>query len=189
MHRFVWDLHYTPAPGTRPTYPISAVPFDTAPSPSSPWVMPGTYTVKLTADGKSVTQPLVVKMDPRVKTSADGLQQQFTLSKQIYDDIVSATTALEQLRGIRTRVAGTPLAAKGGALEGAETEDFGPPPAAGRPDTFNSVLSSLRTTLSLLQQSDVTPSAQAVAVVAERQTAVDALMKRWKEFETESSPH
>jgi photosystem II stability/assembly factor-like uncharacterized protein len=189
MHRFVWDLHYTPAPGTRPSYPISAVPFDTAPSPSSPWVMPGTYTVKLTADGKSVTQPLVVKMDPRVKTSAEGLQQQFTLSKQIYDDIVSATAALEQLRGIRTRVAGTPLAAKGGALEGGETEDFGPPPAGGRPDSFNSVLSSLRTTLSLLQQGDVTPSAQSVAVVAERQKAVDDLIKRWKEFQTEASPH
>ena len=151
--------------------------------------MPGTYTVKLTADGKSVIQPLVVKMDPRVKTSAEGLQQQFTLSKQIYDDIVSTTAALEQLRGIRVRVAGTPLAAKGGALEGAEAEDFGPPPAGGRPDTFNSVLSSLRTTLSLLQQSDVTTPAQSVAVVAERQKAVDELMKRWKEFQTESDPH
>jgi hypothetical protein len=151
--------------------------------------MPGTYTVKLTANGKSVTQPVVVKMDPRVKTSAEGLQQQFVLSKQIYDDIVSATAALEQLRGIRTRVAGTPLAAKGGALEGAETEDFGPPPAGRQPDTFNSVLSSLRTTLSLLQQSDVTPPAQTVAIVAERQSAVDDLMKRWKDFQAEASPH
>jgi hypothetical protein len=87
------------------------------------------------------------------------------------------------------RVAGTPLAAKGGALEGAEAEDFGPPPTGPRPDSFNSVLSSLRTTLSLLQQSDVTPPAQAVAVVGERQKAVDELMKRWKEFQTESAPH
>ncbi len=128
-------------------------------------------------------------MDPRVTTSTEGLQQQFTLSKQIYDDIVSATAALEQLRGIRVRVAGTPLAAKGGALEGAEAEDFGPPPTGGRPDTLNSVLSSLRTTLQLLQQSDVTPSAQAIAAVAERQKMFDELMKRWKEFQTESSPH
>jgi hypothetical protein len=189
MHRFVWDLHYTPTLGTRPSYPISAVPYDTAPSPTSPWVMPGTFTIKLTANGKSVTQPLVVRMDPRVKTPNAGLRQQFALSKQIYDDIVSGTTALEQLRGIRTRVSGTPLAAKGGALEGAETEDFGPPQAGRQPDTFNGVLSSLRTAHSLLQQSDVTPSAQAVAAVADRQQMFDALMKRWKEFQTEATPH
>ncbi|HYS54697.1 MAG TPA: glycoside hydrolase [Thermoanaerobaculia bacterium] len=189
MHRFVWDLHYTPAPGTRVTYPIAAIAFNTAPSPSSPWVMPGTYTVKLTANGKSVSQALVVKMDPRVKTPSDGLQQQFALSKQIYDAIVAGTGALEQLRGIRTRVAGTPLAAKGGALEGAETEDFGPPPAGAQADTFNGVLASLRSTLALLQGSDVTPSAQLVTLVRERQKAFDALMQRWKDFQTESTPH
>ena len=188
MHRFVWDLHYTAAPGARATYPISAVPFNTAPSPTSPWVMPGTYTVKLTANGKSVSQPLVVKMDPRVTTPTEGLQQQFVLSKQIYDDIVAGATALEQLRGIRARIPGTPLAAKGGALEGAETEDFGPPPAGAQADTFNGVLSSLRTTLGLLQQGDVTPPAQVVALVGQRQKAFEALMERWKAFQTEATP-
>src|SRR5205085_10788971 len=74
-HRFVWDLHYTPAPGMRPSYPIAAIAYNTAPSPTSPWAMPGTYTVRLTANGQSVTQPLIVKMDPRVKTPIDGLRQ------------------------------------------------------------------------------------------------------------------
>ena len=151
--------------------------------------MAGTYTVKLTANDKSITQPLVVKMDPRVTTSPEGLRQQFTLSKQIYDDIVAGTTALEQLRGIRARITGTPLAAKGGALEGVETEDFGPPPSGAQADTFNSVLGSLRTTLSLLQQADVAPPAQVVALVDQRQKALDALIQRWKEFQTEASPH
>src|SRR5438132_2078598 len=105
MHRFVWDLHYTPAPGVRPSYPIAAVAFNTAPSPTSPWVMPGTYTVKLTANGKSVTRPLVVKMDPRVKTPIEGLRQQFTLSKEMYDGIVTASAALTQLRGVKPRIA------------------------------------------------------------------------------------
>jgi hypothetical protein len=30
-------------------------------------VLPGTYTVKLTVGGKSYTQPLIVKMDPRAR--------------------------------------------------------------------------------------------------------------------------
>ncbi|MEA2490360.1 MAG: hypothetical protein QOH21_2152, partial [Acidobacteriota bacterium] len=84
MHRFVWDLHYTPL-AQPPTYPIAAVPFNTPPDATSPWVLPGTYTVRLTAGGKTSTQPLVVQMDPRVKTPAAGLAQQFALSMEMYD--------------------------------------------------------------------------------------------------------
>src|SRR5262249_2068242 len=50
MHRVTWDLHYAPAPGTRVAYPIAATPFDTAPAYASPWVVPGTFSVKLTAN-------------------------------------------------------------------------------------------------------------------------------------------
>jgi photosystem II stability/assembly factor-like uncharacterized protein len=84
MHRFVWDLHYPPLAGP-PSYPIAAVPFNTPPDASSPWVLPGTYTVRLTAGGKTSTQPLIVQMDPRVKTPAAGLAQQFALSLEMYD--------------------------------------------------------------------------------------------------------
>ena len=188
MHRFVWDLHYTPAPGVRASYPIAAIFHDTPPNATSPWVMPGTYTVKLAVDGKSVTQPLTVRMDPRVKTPNEGLQQQFTLSKQMYDDAVAANAALEQLRAIRTRIKGTPLDEKAAALEGAPAGDFGPPPAAG-PESLNGIIGSLRAVLGLLQQADVTPSAQVAAAAADRQKAFDDVMKRWKDFQTEASAH
>ena len=49
--------------------------------------MPGTYTVRLTANGTSVTRPLSVEMDPRVKTPILALQRQFSLSKQLSDAI------------------------------------------------------------------------------------------------------
>ena len=39
--------------------------------------LPGTYTVKMTVAGQSYSQPLTVKMDPRIKTSAAELQKQF----------------------------------------------------------------------------------------------------------------
>ncbi|HEV7396590.1 MAG TPA: hypothetical protein VGN86_08785, partial [Pyrinomonadaceae bacterium] len=63
-HRFVWDLHMQPIPGLRPNYPIAAVYRNTAPEPTGPWVMPGTYSVVLTANGKTYKQPLTVAMDP-----------------------------------------------------------------------------------------------------------------------------
>ncbi len=83
MHRFVWDLHYTPNEKIKPSYPISAVPYDTAPNPTSPWVMPGAYKVRLTVDGEAFTQPLTVKMDPRVKATREELQKQFDLSMKV----------------------------------------------------------------------------------------------------------
>src|SRR4030095_14077464 len=53
------------------------------PSPPSPWVSPGEYSVVLTAGGRSYTQRLTVKMDPRVNMSEADLQEQLTLSQQL----------------------------------------------------------------------------------------------------------
>ncbi|MCF8342217.1 MAG: hypothetical protein K9I82_14680 [Chitinophagaceae bacterium] len=83
-HRFIWDLHYTPVDVT-PTYPMGAVYQKTAPNTNSPWVMPGTYTVKLLVNGQTLSQQLIVKMDPRVKTSVIDLQLQFDWTKKLYD--------------------------------------------------------------------------------------------------------
>jgi photosystem II stability/assembly factor-like uncharacterized protein len=86
-HRVTWDLHYPPPRTDHFHYPIAAVPGETTLEPKGPWVLPGTYGVRLTADGTTVTQPLVVVMDPRVKTGTDGLQQQFALSWKLYEAI------------------------------------------------------------------------------------------------------
>ncbi|HSR40389.1 MAG TPA: hypothetical protein VLL95_15880, partial [Phnomibacter sp.] len=67
--------------------PISAIYKNTAPESRSIWVMPGTYSVKLTVDGKSTTQPLKVRMDPRVTMTPTELQKQHDLSLQCYEGI------------------------------------------------------------------------------------------------------
>src|SRR5258708_21336188 len=90
MHRFVWDLHYTPLPEARPNLPMQAIVHDTAPASIAPWAMPGVYAAKLTVSGKSYTQQLVLKMDPRVRTTLPELAQQFALSKELYDDLLKA---------------------------------------------------------------------------------------------------
>lgn len=61
MHRWVWDLRPTPqAPSGGPG---GGGGFRRGAST----VLPGNYTVRLTTGGKSYTQQLVIKMDPRVK--------------------------------------------------------------------------------------------------------------------------
>ncbi|HTM23691.1 MAG TPA: hypothetical protein VL225_00775 [Vicinamibacterales bacterium] len=99
MHRFTWDLHYQPLPGGgggRGGLPIAAVPYDTAPAPTTPWVAPGQYTVKLTANGKTHSQPIVVKQDPRVKTPAVAMQQVYALSRSMYYEAAAIRAAADE---------------------------------------------------------------------------------------------
>jgi photosystem II stability/assembly factor-like uncharacterized protein len=95
-HRFLWNMHYTPL-NVPPAYPISAIYMNTAPEATSPWVMPGIYTARLTADGKIFTQTFEVKMDPRVKTSRKHLQLQHDLSVACYHNILKCKTALDNI--------------------------------------------------------------------------------------------
>jgi photosystem II stability/assembly factor-like uncharacterized protein len=68
MHRFIWDLHGSPAAGGRGGRggepDIAAVYMDT-PVNEGPWMPAGTYTVRLTVNEQSYTQQLIVKPDPR----------------------------------------------------------------------------------------------------------------------------
>jgi hypothetical protein len=91
-HRFMWDMHYQPL-NVPPAYPIAATYLNTAPDPTSPWVMPGMYTARLTVDGKLYAQNFEVKMDPRVQTSVKDLQLQHDLSVMCYNNIQKCIAA------------------------------------------------------------------------------------------------
>jgi photosystem II stability/assembly factor-like uncharacterized protein len=98
MHRWVWDLHYGTPLSTRYDYPIAAVPGDTPRVPQGPSALPGQYTVRLTADGKTLTVPLTIKMDPRVKTPREGLVQMFQLQNRLASIMTESTEAITQAR-------------------------------------------------------------------------------------------
>ena len=203
MHRDLWDMHYTPlaAAGGRgggANYPMQAVLHDTAPSITSIWAAPGRYTVKLTVNGKSYSQPLTLKMDPRVKTAPLGLQQQFTLSKQLYDDANSVAKAQAQLRAIRTQLGQVKSSAQGSvadaiaafdqkaqAIEGAAAGGGRGGGGGGRgaiaagPETLGSATGSLASLIRLLEAADVAPTTQLAAAVADRRAALARVMARW----------
>jgi hypothetical protein len=58
MYRWVWDLRPTPAGNTPHPSPFAQ---------RAPATLPGTYTVRLTVNGKSYVEPLRVQRDPRAK--------------------------------------------------------------------------------------------------------------------------
>jgi hypothetical protein len=104
----MWDVHYQPlgagGGGRGGGLPIAAVPYTVSPS-STPWVNPGTYTVKLTVNGKSYTQPITVMQDPRVKTPALVMQDVYAATEATYFGAVDAQEVARQAQGLRDQVA------------------------------------------------------------------------------------
>jgi photosystem II stability/assembly factor-like uncharacterized protein len=121
-HRFLWDMQYPQVPGMS-TGPDAeqAVPYNTPSVSTAPWVMPGTYTVRLVAGGKTFSEPLKIVMDPRVKTPTTDLEQQFAVAKSVYDDIMRATAAMHEITVLRdqlkARASQAPVAAAGDSIE------------------------------------------------------------------------
>ena len=195
MQRFVWDLHYAPCDWLPPQYPISAIYKDTWREPQGPWASPGNYTVKLTVNGTSYTQPLVVKMDPRVKTAAEGLAQQHSIGMKCYEGLIRVRDALAQIRKLRSQLkeassratqlteAIGALDAKLGALEGAGGGFRGGARGAGADQaTLSRVNGELVGLMELIEGADVAPSSQAVAASLELQKTLEDLFARWREI-------
>jgi len=193
FHRFVWDLHFAPVPGIKPEYPIAAVPWNTAPAPTSPWVMPGNYTLVLTVDGQKYSQPMTVQMDPRVKTPVADLQKQFDLSQQVYQDLLAlqavidkATAARAQLKTMREKASSADSAKIDEASKSLESLEGG----GGRrrrgpqPENLTGVRTSLLELLDVFQSADVAPTAQAAAAVPKLHQSVASVTGQWHEVET-----
>src|SRR5207253_10441042 len=113
FHRFSWDMRYDQI-GEEEIDPLNggdegatgAVPHATYDNPFAPWAPPGNYTVRLIVDGKTYTQPLTVKLDPRVKTPAAALTQLFTLTRELHDMAADARKALVEGRSLSTKLGG-----------------------------------------------------------------------------------
>lgn len=189
MHRFLWDLHYTPVPNVEPQFPIAATFRNTAPSPTSPWIMPGNYTVVLTVSGQSFTQPLTVQMDPRVKASRADLQHQFDLSWQLYQLRLELApignkfeSIAEQLTKLKARAAERPEATEKLEAFSQALAKFGPPhPRPGAPPSLF-VLESVTRLFDEIQAADVAPTAAVKTAVAELQTKVGPMMELWRKL-------
>jgi photosystem II stability/assembly factor-like uncharacterized protein len=205
MHRFLWDLHYAPVPGVQPQYPIAAVYRNTAPAPTSPWAMPGKYTIVLTVEGRSYEQPLTLMMDPRVRTSLDDLAEQFKLSKQLYDEWLALNSISESVRFIRSHISElqkrTPaadlkahidaLSAKLQTLAGAGGGPGGGGPGAGAGVarvTVASATGRVRTLFTLLEDVDVAPTPQVAGAVPDVLKDSHSLQESWQAIKSQDIP-
>ena len=203
MHRFIWDVHYQPlapvpgaaagggrgggrgaAAGPAGGAPVvgalamQAVPYYTVPAPTTPWVSPGEYVVKLTVNGRTYSQPLTVKQDPRVKTPTLIMQQVYTLTNATYYDAMAAGDAARAAQSLRDQIAKLATAtgdtAKALAAFDKQLADTGLAAAA----------TSLSGAMNQLQSADVQPTDLQLKAITNARTAGAAAMAKWSTLKT-----
>ncbi|MGE5624461.1 MAG: hypothetical protein ACM3ZT_02820 [Bacillota bacterium] len=196
-HRFVWDLH-----GMLP--PELAVNQDQAPPTTGVWVLPGTYTAKLTVAGKSYSQPLTVLNDPRVKVSQADLAKEQQLAFQIEAERLKLAQAADEVTGILKQLedlqskASADLAARLKAFEdklSAATELHAVPPGYGQPGgapekvgSLADVVQAFDALLPSVQNADGPPSADALTGYAKQKGNADKALAAWAKTKAEDLP-
>ena len=98
MNRYAWNLRWEPPvkiPGA----------FYVGNGPQGPLVLPGNYTVKLTVGSRSISEPLEIVMDPRVKNmNPADLEKQFALLMQVRDSNTELHRAVNEVQIGRAHV-------------------------------------------------------------------------------------
>jgi photosystem II stability/assembly factor-like uncharacterized protein len=94
-HRFTWDLRYaSPGGGAGGGFFGSG----------GPWALPGRYTVRLTVDGTAHTQPLVVRLDPRLHVPQATLVAQLAFARRVAAASRRVATAERAVVRLRERL-------------------------------------------------------------------------------------
>jgi photosystem II stability/assembly factor-like uncharacterized protein len=193
MHRFVWDLRYAFAGARRRSRRGGG----------GPIAVPGRYTVKLTAAGKTISVLLVVKMDPRVKTGAADLERQFQWASKLASSVGEFSAAAqraddlqEQIAARNREAAGDPeisgaladLQKKVGAVTGSGAGGgfggFGFAVPGNEPTTLRQLSAAMGTLLGIVESADVAPSSDATAASEKWDAAGRAALARWNVIQT-----
>lgn len=96
---FNWDLRTTPIVGFPGMILWGA-------GLNGPVVPPGTYTLRLVADGRALTAPLVVKRNPLLPDVTDAdLHAQYQFGRQVRDKATEANQSVIEIRRVKDQLA------------------------------------------------------------------------------------
>jgi photosystem II stability/assembly factor-like uncharacterized protein len=195
LNRFVWDMRYEDAsrfPG------MILWGGDTR----GPRTVPGTYQVKLTADGRTHTQTFEIKKDPRLQTTQAEFDKQFALLTKIRDKLTETHNAVAQIRDVRRqidylvkRIGDQPgakaVVAAGGQLDGKlraveealyQTKNQSSQDPLNYPIRLNNKLAALG---GIVASADAQPTEQSYALYDELAVNIDAQLRQLSQLMTD----
>lgn len=217
MHRWVWDLRYPSPRATRSEYPISAIPHDTPRSPEGPLAVPGEYTVRLTLNDHTLSEPLVVKMDPRVSASAGDLGREFEKQQLLAGMMTQTTEAVGEARALREQLQKLtgkgPAVARVGGMASSSGEKISPAladavsafdkkltallggggpggfaAAAASSPTLSRAAGAIGALYGEIDRADAAPTAAQLAAINAAQGDSTAALKLWQDFQARDLP-
>ncbi|HEU4642674.1 MAG TPA: hypothetical protein VFS44_09480 [Gemmatimonadaceae bacterium] len=199
-HRVVWDLRYDAPPAFTHTFEINANPGLTPASPEGPLALPGTYTIKLTVDGRSYTRQVAVRNDPRSHATTADLRAQHTLLMHLDAGIRTAWTGYHEVTALRAAVEKAAGASTAGDVAAAATsleaamDTVAGDPHGGRgfrrrggptpPPSFVDASEALVRQLEAQDYADMAPTASMLAAQAATCHELAAAESRWERIRT-----
>ncbi|MBV9437561.1 MAG: glycoside hydrolase [Acidobacteria bacterium] len=196
MHRFVWDMHFTPIDSLSRDYPISAIYHDTPLAPQGIFAPPGTYTVRLTANAHQYAEPLVIKEDPRVKVAVGDLAQQYSVEQKLVDATHHDYLALQQVLSLRAQLAQLKPRAQGTVADTIATLDqqaaslegsrggFGASFAGPQAQSLRRLNGALVHVYGIVSMADASPTAQAAAAANQVEQALQSALSKWEQLKS-----
>ncbi len=188
LHRFVWDLTWKSSGG-----PDADEEADYR-NPRGPKVVPGTYEVRLTVDGKAQTQPLEVKMDPRSAATPEILARQFELSRKIFVEAREARRAMAEMASVQKQLADAQEKAQDAKVKDALTEarseidriltNKGGAQDQGLQEAYSDMASSLR----VVESGDRAVPAQAVELYTQSSEQMKKRIGEWSAYKETKLP-
>lgn len=205
MNRVTWNLRYDNPPAFSHGYGINANPGETPAGPEGPLVLPGTYTIKLTVDGKTYSQTVTVRNDPRSPAKPAELAKQNELEVRLYDCVRQAWDSYQTVTAMRasvaeiiksnpaeevTKAAGEfdgKLASIGGSSGGGGRRGGGGPGAGtpAPPPSFSVVHGALLRQLNELGSGDMAPTEPLAKASVAACTSFEEALARWKKLNDE----
>ncbi len=188
-HRFVWDLRWG---GSGTSAEVDDE--DGYGSPRGPRVVPGTYQLKLTVDGNTLTQPLKLTMDPRAQVTTAELNDQLRVGLDIFNQLRDARKAQAEIGAVKKHIGGLPapflakhqqmLAEVTNVNAQIERIEKGEKGAPGSISGLDSAVMGLGAALRVVENSDRTLPSQALDVYHESGKAAASALEQWTQLKS-----
>jgi hypothetical protein len=159
---------------------------------------PGQYTVKLTVNGKTYSELLMVKKDPRVKTSDEGLAQMFLMESRLATMMTENTRALAEARSAREQLEKLAGQAKGPLADAVSTLQKkvvavlgvgdGPRVSSAAGSTITGVSGAIGALYGEVERADAAPTSAQQNALTETEKDFTGSLKRWAEIKETELP-